>query len=54
MAVKIRLKRMGQKKLLSIESLFQIPDHQEMVDSSKKLVLMIQLRILVYSTLTKK
>ena len=36
MAVKIRLRRMGQKKHLSIESSLQIPDLQEMVDSSKR------------------
>ena len=45
MAVKIRLRRMGQKKHLSIESLLQIPDLQEMEDSSKKSELTIQLRI---------
>ena len=36
MAVKIRLRRMGQKKLLSIESLFLILDHHETENSSKK------------------
>ncbi len=37
MAVKIRLRRMGQKKKhLSIESSLQIPDPRETVDSSRR------------------
>ena len=48
MAVKIRLRRMGQKKA-PIESLLQIPDLQEMVNSSTKSELMIQIRTQVYT-----
>ena len=36
MAVKMRLKRMGKKRILSTESLLLIQEHQEMVDLSKK------------------
>ena len=42
MAVKIRLRRMGAKKLLSTELLLLIQEAQEMVDSSKKLGTTIQ------------
>ena len=49
MAVKIRLKRMGQKKLLFTESLLQMQDLQEMVNLSKKSVLTIQIRNQAYS-----
>ena len=49
MAVKIRLKRMGQKKLLFTESLLQMQDLQEMVNLSKKSVLTIQTRNQAYS-----
>ena len=45
MAVKIRLRRMGQKRLLSIESSLQIPDPREMVNSSKRLEHTIRTRI---------
>ena len=48
MAVKIRLKRMGQK-LLFTESLLQMQDLQEMVNLSKKSVLTIQTRNQAYS-----
>ena len=49
MAVKIRLEEWDRKKLLSIESLLQIPDLQEMVNSSTKSELMIQIRTQVYT-----
>ena len=43
MAVKMRLRRMGQKKgSLSIELLLQIPELQETADSSRRLVTTIQ------------
>lgn len=44
MAVKMRLKRMGQKKAPFTELLWQTQDLQEMVSLSRKLVTMIQQR----------
>ena len=49
MAVKIRLRRMGQKKLLSIESLLQIPDPQETESLSRRSEPMTRTRIQAYT-----
>ena len=49
MAVKIRLRRMGQKKLLSIESSLQIPDPQETESSSRRSEPMTRIRIQAYT-----
>lgn len=46
MAVRIRLKRMGAKKLLSIELLLQTQELLEMGSSLKKLDIMILQKIL--------
>ena len=51
MAVKIRLRRMGQKKAPFYRIV--IPDLQEMEDSSKKSELTIRQRIQASTTLTK-
>ncbi len=40
MAVRIRLKRLGAKRLHFIELLLQIPEHQEMVSLSQRLVIL--------------
>ena len=46
MAVKIRLRRMGQKKAPFYRIVVKIPDHLEMEDASKRSEHTIQLRIL--------
>lgn len=49
MAVKIRLRRMGQKKNPFIELSLLIQDHQETEDLSKKSEHMILIQIQVHS-----
>ncbi len=49
MAVKIRLRRMGQKKAPFIESLLQIPAANVMEDVSKRSEHMIRTRSQVYA-----
>ena len=54
MAVKIRLKRLVRRSLLSIELSLQIQDLQETVDLSIRSVLMILTMILASSALMLK